>query len=90
MKLLAHGIAAGADVPIPMTVAAAAAALVLVVSFVVLAFGWTQPRLGRLAARERALPKPLDVMLPEPTCCARTCRTPPEPKATLPALVTFT
>ncbi|MBE2320753.1 fenitrothion hydrolase [Solirubrobacter sp. CPCC 204708] len=62
--LLAHGIAAGADVPIPMTVAAAAAAFVLVLSFGVLAFGWTRPR---LRAWQRpatgSLPRPLEVAL---------------------------
>ena len=59
--LFAHGITAGADIPIPMTIAAAAAAAVLVVSFLVLAFGWTRPRLNAPVERTRALPKALDV-----------------------------
>lgn len=65
MNLLAHGIAAGADVPIPLTVAAAAAALVLVLSFVFLAAGWTRPRLRTVSAAEEPAPLPvlLDVLL---------------------------
>ncbi|RKQ87088.1 hypothetical protein C8N24_5108 [Solirubrobacter pauli] len=62
--LLAHGIAAGADVPIPLTVALAAAAGVLVLSFAFLAAGWTRPRLRHAAALpDTALPRWSDALL---------------------------
>jgi hypothetical protein len=51
--LLAHGIVGRADLPIPVFWFAVAAAAVLVVSFLMLAGGWTRPRLER--TRERPL-----------------------------------
>ena len=56
MILFAHGIVGRADLPIPETLFGAAAALVLVISFVVLAVGWTRPRFAH--ARERVLFRP--------------------------------
>jgi hypothetical protein len=49
--LFAHGIVGKADLPFPVRWFAAAAAAVLVVSFVVLAFGWSQPKLRGFAVR---------------------------------------
>jgi hypothetical protein len=49
--VFAHGIVGRADLPIPMAWFAVAAAGVLVVSFVVLAFGWTRPRFERVPER---------------------------------------
>ena len=45
MGLFAHGIVGRADLPIPVFWFAVAAAAVLVVSFLMLAGGWTRPRL---------------------------------------------
>ena len=53
MWLVAHGIVGRADLPIPVFWFAVAAAGVLVVSFLMLASGWTSPRLER--PRERPL-----------------------------------
>jgi hypothetical protein len=49
--LLAHGIVGRADLPIPKSLFFAAVAVVLVVSFAVLALGWTRPILAGLAQR---------------------------------------
>jgi hypothetical protein len=51
--LIAHGIVGRADLPIPVFWFAVAAAAVLVVSFLMLASGWTRPRLEH--PRERPL-----------------------------------
>ena len=51
MWLIAHGIVGRADLPIPILWFAVAAAVVLVVSFLVLAAGWTRPRLERFPQR---------------------------------------
>jgi hypothetical protein len=51
--VIAHGIVGRADLPIPLAWFAVAAVAVLVISFVVLALGWSRPRLERVP--ERAL-----------------------------------
>ena len=48
--VLAHGIGGRSDLPIPFELAVVASAFVLVVSFVLLAFLWPRPRLGRPGA----------------------------------------
>ncbi len=48
--VLAHGIGGRSDLPIPFGLALGASAFVLVVSFVLLAFLWPRPRLGRPGA----------------------------------------
>jgi hypothetical protein len=61
--LFAHGIAGRADLPIPLTWFYAAAAAVLVVSFVVLALGWTRPKLVSAPQRPLfALPRAVEVV----------------------------
>jgi len=62
--VLAHGIVGRADLPIPATMFGVAAAAVLVISFAVLAAGWTTPKLE--SPRERTLfrlPLAVDVVL---------------------------
>jgi hypothetical protein len=62
--VVAHGIVGRADLPIPATLFGAAAAAVLVVSFVVLAAGWTRPRLETVRERPLVrLPLAADVVL---------------------------
>jgi hypothetical protein len=51
MLVLAHGIVGRPYLPIPLGVFAAAAAVVLVVSFAMLARGWSRPRLERYRVR---------------------------------------
>ena len=53
MVLFAHAIVGRADLPIPVAMFAIAAAVVLVVSFLMLAAGWTRPKLEPV--RERPL-----------------------------------
>ena len=64
MWVIAHGIVGRADLPIPLFWFVVAAAAVLVVSFLVMAAGWTRPRLEQ--APERPLfrvPLVLEVLL---------------------------
>ena len=64
MWVIAHGIVGRADLPIPMAWFAVAAVAVLVVSFLVLAFGWTRPRLERPRQRRLVrLPLLVEVLL---------------------------
>jgi hypothetical protein len=62
--LIAHGIVGRADLPIPVFWFAVAAAAVLVVSFLVLAGGWSRPRLEHTAERPLVrVPAALEVLL---------------------------
>jgi hypothetical protein len=58
--LFAHAIVGRADLPIPVVWFAVGAATVLVVSFLALAAGWSEPKLGRIPQR-RLFPIPLVV-----------------------------
>ncbi len=64
MWVIAHAVVGRADLPIPVVWFIVAAAIVLVVSFLVLAGGWTRPRLERV--REWPLvriPRAVEVLL---------------------------
>ena len=64
MRVIAHAVVGRADLPIPVVWFIVAAAIVLVVSFLMLAGGWTRPRLERV--REWPLvriPRAVEVLL---------------------------
>jgi hypothetical protein len=62
--LIAHGIVGRADLPIPIAWFAVAAAVVLVVSFLVLAVGWSRPHLEQVPERRLVrLPLAVEVLL---------------------------